>query len=379
VTEALLERLGRTLLYEGYLLYPYRRTSVKNRQRWPLHTLYPPAFCAAEAAGDRSWAQAACLIEGPAQAEATVDLRFLHLLARSEHGEDEAVERRTRLARCSLGALAGEGLTLELALPAEPACAGRQRPLAVRAELRATACSTGVFRVTARVDNASDAAAARDRDQALLSSLASLHLVLRVRGGDFVSLLEPPAALRAAAEECANVGLWPVLIGAPGARDVMLASPIILYDYPAVAAESPGDLFDATEIDEILSLRILTLTDEEKAAVRAGDPRGRALLDRTEALGDADLQALHGAIRERPSQGAALRPGRPVRLRPKGRADSFDVVLAGRTAVIAAVEQDLEGRYQYAVLVDDDPGQDLGAAGFPGHRFFFRSEELEPL
>jgi hypothetical protein len=88
-----------------------------------------------------------------------------------------------------------------------------------------------------------------------------------------------------------------VLVGEPDLADAMLASPIILYDYPKIAPESAGDLFDGTEIDEILSLRIMTLSDDEKQAVRSIDARARALLERTEAL-DADrITAMHGTFR----------------------------------------------------------------------------------
>jgi hydrogenase maturation protease len=77
----------------------------------------------------------------------------------------------------------------------------------------------------------------------------------------------------------------------------MLSSPIILYDYPQVAPESAGDLFDSTEIDEILTLRILTLTDEEKREMRSVDERARAILERTETLPAEQLMKLHGAVR----------------------------------------------------------------------------------
>ena len=135
------------------------------------------------------------------------------------------------------------------------------------------------------------------RDDALMCSFVSTHTLLAVHGGEFVSLLEPPAGLSQAIAECKNIGTWPVLVGDAGERDIMLSSPIILYDYPETAPESPGDLFDGTEIDEILTLRILTLTDEEKEEIRQTDERGRELLDRTEALSPDQLRALHGTIR----------------------------------------------------------------------------------
>ena len=180
----------------------------------------------------------------------------------------------------------------------------------------------------------------------------------------------------------------------------MLASPIILYDYPQVAPESPGDFFDGTEIDEMLTLRILTLTDDEKRAMAAVDERARALLERTESLAREQMLRLHGTIRT-PEEEARMdswdpeadrrrlecvhvgpceiRQGDRVRLRPRGRADILDLALAGKTAIVEAIEQDYDGRVYLAVLVDDDPGKDLGALRQPGHRFFFQPEEVEAI
>src|SRR5262249_2767377 len=135
------------------------------------------------------------------------------------------------------------------------------------------------------------------RDDALARSLLSAHTVLDVRRGEFVSLLDPPESCREAAAACRNVGTWPVLVGEPGQAGTMLSSPIIRYADPQVAPESPGDLFDATEIGEILTLRILTLTDEEKQASAAADGRAGALLARTEALAPGQLLGLHGTVR----------------------------------------------------------------------------------
>jgi hypothetical protein len=203
--------------------------------------------------------------------------------------------------------------------------------------------------------------------------------MLRVEGGRFVSLADPPADWQAYAEQCQNVGAWPVLVGDPGRRDLVLASPIILSDYPTVAPESPGDLFDGTEIDEILTLRILTLGDSEKDEARHADDRARRLLDRTEALSRDEILALHGTLRRDTAMLTPLRPGQRVRLRPKGRADIFDLALQGQAATILSLEEDLEGRVYVTVTVDADPGQDLGRLGQPGHRFFFRPEDVEPL
>ena len=183
----------------------------------------------------------------------------------------------------------------------------------------------------------------------------------------------------------------------------MLASPIILYDYPQIAPESPGDLFDGTEIDEILTLRIMTLTDEEKAMAGATDDRTRRLIERTESLAREQLAGLHGAVRGMEAaagaarhgdwdpfaqwpaiekirvDGVEFRPGDRVRLRPGLGGDIFDLALSGKTATIESIEQDYEDQFHVAVTLDDDPGQDLGRDRQPGHRFFFKPEELAPL
>jgi hypothetical protein len=118
-----------------------------------------------------------------------------------------------------------------------------------------------------------------------------------VQKGEFVSLLEPPVECSEAVASCNQIGTFPVLVGEAGERDLLLSSPIILYDYPQVAPESAGDLFDGAEIDEILMLRILTLTDEEKREMRSVDERARQILERTETMPTEQLMKLHGVMR----------------------------------------------------------------------------------
>ena len=254
--------------------------------------------------------------------------------------------------------------------------------------------------MTVRVTNLSDASA-ENRDDALLHSLASAHAVLHVSNGGFVSQTDPPPDLQEAVASCQNTGVWPVLVGDRSDAGTMLGSPIILYDYPEVAPESKGDLFDATEIDEILILRILTLTDAEKEEVRRSDERARRILERLESSPPEHLLELHGTIRgmRQPKgdawsawdtlegapvisasvSGVALQKGDRVRIRPRKRADIFDTLLEGKIAVIEAVEEDFEGNIHFAVVLEDDPGRDLGEMRQAGHRFFFSQDEVEPV
>ena len=211
----------------------------------------------------------------------------------------------------------------------------------------------------------------------------SAHAVLSAQDGEFVSMTDPPAEFADIAAACVNTGVWPVLVE----RDTILASPIILPDYPEVAPESTGDLFDATEIEEILTLRILTLTDAEKEEARRSDEHARRILERAESLPAEHLMKLHGTIRGLNQAGARsvrvrgvdLKTGDRVRLWPNRRADIMDTVLEGKTAVIEAIEQDFEDNVQLAVVVEDDPGRDLGEMRQIGHRFFFSPSEVEPV
>lgn len=231
-----------------------------------------------------------------------------------------------------------------------------------------------------------------------MRTLASTHAVLRIDEGAFLSLTDPPAGYAAAAAQCHNIGVWPVLIGDErlAERDAMIASPIIMSDYPQVAPESPGDLFDAAEIDEILSLRILALSDAEKREMCRVDEQARRILERTEGLTHGQFLKMHGTLREAPGEdseffratapieevtaaGVTLGRGSRVRIRPRARADVMDIALAGRVAVIEAIERDAEDRIHVALVLDDDPGKDLGLLRQPGHRFFFGIDEIEPL
>ena len=172
-----------------------------------------------------------------------------------------------------------------------------RRRQALRGEVRldVAAMTDGLLRLRVSAANTAPAVAVADgRPGAIAASFIGTHLLLSLRDGDFVSLLEPPDWAQAAARSCTQHRCWPVLAGPEGQTDVLLVSPIILYDHPAVAPESSVALYDSTEIDEILTLRVLTLTDEEKAEARATDPRAAAIIDRCEAMSAEELQQLHG-------------------------------------------------------------------------------------
>lgn len=444
------EAIVKAVLYEGYILYPYRASNVKNRQRWTFGGVYPPEY----ARQDESCAcrvQTECLVRGSLESVIEVHVRFLHLMRR-EVGEfaspmtelpagqepaytnvaslkvgeevyqswEEAVERDVPAPSLMLKRLTGAPIKTPFAFAGQRSL----KPLRgqdgcvygllihtsadVQGELTIAAAGVapGVFRLTVRIDNVTPLGGTEscERWEAHWRAFASTHTILGVRGGAFISLLDPPDELKDAAATCNNQGTWPVLAGEEGTTDTILSSPIILYDHPQVAPESPGDLFDATEIDEILTLRILAMTDEEKRDMAALDARARALLERTQALTAADMARLHGARRELHSSadpeaktlsterppackpelaflhagGRDLAVGDRVRLHPKGRADIFDLVLKDEMAVIEAIERDFDDKIHVAVVLEADPGREFGLDRMPGHRFFFSPDEIEP-
>ncbi len=350
MTASTIDRLVAATLYEGYILYPYRPSSVKNQVRWTFGGVHPRAWSEASGSTDPWFAQTECLLRGRDAAEVTIHVRFLQPVTRTvarldppsrvfdgeaaarledvaelrvagvtHRGWEEATEIDIDCGSHDVGALLAGELAVERSYhdhcDVEPlrgesglvagALIRECEPLQVEVSVVATRAGDDLtqVRVVVRNTGAFSLTGNRDRERALRQSLISTHAILTVQGGEWLSLADPPPNAVDAAAGCRNIGFWPVLVGEPGSSDTVLASPIILEDHPQVAPESSGDLFDATEIDEILSLRILSLTDDEKDEMRGADPRSRALLDRTEALTGDDLMRLHGTIREiRPSR-----------------------------------------------------------------------------
>ena len=334
------DRIAKAVLYEGYMLYPYRPSSVKNQQRFNFGVVYPRAFSEANK-GTEPWTmQAEWLVEGTSLTQLEVRVRFLQLGDRSvEQAVDgeflpvkhlavdeqtfyawqEAEEREIEIPTATLTSLLQHAIQHPLQLSGNTAqeqlvdSRGELAGRIVRTQQAIKGCifvaalpvAENVFKISVRVENLTEIPPAEGvtRDYALVRSLVSAHVLSGVEEGLFVSLLDPPPGLKQIAVTCRNQGVFPVLVGEEGQRDTMLASPIILYDYPQIAPESAGDLFDGTEIDEILSLRILTMTDEEKREMRQSDQRARQMLERTENLPAEQFAKLHGALRSlRPVQ-----------------------------------------------------------------------------
>jgi hypothetical protein len=404
-------QIADAVLYEGYVLFPYRASSRKNRYRWTFGVVAPRAWN--EAGGcEPSSLRLECLVAsaGPPPAIEGL-LRFLQVERRDVEaahlgGRFAAVERLIVADREHIRweegvahelpfavAVAGEatrplgmavaGGRREELLHEDGALVGRvvraRRALALTLTATTQPLSATLAKLTLTVENvtAFDRPAA-PREDAVAAALVGAHLILSVTGGAFVSLLDPPAAVRDAAAACVSSGLYPVLVGEPGSHELLLAAPIALYDHPAIAAESPGESCDGTEIDELLALSTRSLTDAEKREACATDSRAAEIVARADRLAAAELLALHGRTSQ-PAAGGIMRGSR-VRIRlaaPAGarRSDAQDMFLDGRIGVVEEVREDYDGQTHLAVILDDDPGADLHR--WYGRHWHFRPDELE--
>ena len=391
------ERIADAVLYEGYVLYPYRASAAKNQFRWQFGVIAPrpphdegePWFaqteCLAAIAG--AFAPSGSTIERQA-ARLTVRVRFLRPCASDRIVEGgrmwlDGVPHAVDIAPIELRGLP---FTDEQTVESD----GVRAALGIHAE---TVDSFVKIRLTLENREPWRAAFGANRDEMLRHSLVGAHLLLAVDHGSFISLLDPLPAAAAAAAACRNRHTWPVLVGDRRHSNLMLSSPIVLYDFPGVAAESRGDLCDAAEIDEILTLRILTMTDEEKQEARATDPRAREILERVEALSPDDFAALHGTMRSadffnpRDAEPAdrsfvlvgdcRVEKGSQVRLRPNRRADAMDMFLRDQRATVAGVYRDVDDRTYVAVTIDADPAAGLHESF--GRFFYFDPTEVEPV
>ncbi|MGQ4334691.1 hypothetical protein, partial [Streptomyces hayashii] len=333
---ALARQVADAVLFEGYVLYPYRASAAKNRLRWQFGVLVPPGWGAE--CEEHDFQHTECLMEPRAGATLSVEVRFLRARRRTVQRAgpdggfdtvaelrlddrvlmpwDEGAEERVEVV-VPVDDLLGDGVTHPFRRPAgqdaEPVldAAGRtvgrllRRWEEISGTIRLSARELDgpyrALRLTAVVENTSGWTPSDGRDAgreaALPHSLVATHTLMALSAGSFLSMTDPPEWAKGAVAACRNLHTWPVLAGERGSADLVLSSPIILEDHPAIAPESPGALYDATEIDEILALRTAALTDEEKREARGTDERAAAVIELADSMPPEVLERLHGAVR----------------------------------------------------------------------------------
>jgi hypothetical protein len=357
------------VLYEGFLLFPYRKDALKNQLPWQFGVLMPYGY-ADKSEPSSFTSELIALPDGDAPAIDGV-VRFL------ESTQTAPVEREV-------------AITADLAQPQTETQFAFDK-LCGTITLTVASDQNGLRRLTLVVRNETHIAPTDDRNEALRGAFISAHALLGARDAVFASILDPPEYAKTAAATCRNERIFPVLVGKPQDEShqtarTMLVSPIILYDFPRIASASTTHTFDATEIDELLMLSVASLSDEEKRAARAAHPYARELVERADALDADTLAALHGELTGHPREpgdetvtiaGTDVRKGSYVRVHPKGRADVWDSIVDGMTGCVTAVHTDAEGKRYVGVVFDGDPASDMHE--WYGRAFFYGTEEVEPL
>jgi hypothetical protein len=271
------EGLADAPLSEGFVLDPHRTS--RSRFQWRFGLVAPQGPVGEAAA--HSFTETVCLLESEERARLTVRLRFLQIQTRSAEGQGQppgtweqgVLHTKTTELALRVGQPASVLLieapgarTVENIADAEGVLSARyiteSRPLEGQMRLHVRPVAD-FLRVSIRFENLApwEPHFATDRFALLRRSFVGAHLVVSAHEARFVSLLEPPASAAAAVASCHSTHVHPVLVGPAGRRDLMLSSPILFQDYPAFGQPEPADVSESADIDEALSLRLMTMAD----------------------------------------------------------------------------------------------------------------------
>ena len=338
-SESLLERITKTVLYEGYSLYPYYRSSAKNSKPVPFGAVYPRQFVKHNP-DVHSTTQTQCIIKGTDDTEIEITVRFLQLrnrqLLKIDHDEYgpgqfrptdsikegdatyhsgwEGVERELNLGTHTISTIVDNKVEKDIAFESEKAndiIYGENGTVAgnviisqskINGTITASADPAGDnkngFKITVQISNTTsvDNSEKLSRNDSYKLSFLSTHTILKTEEGAFISQTDPKQNWEKIVEACDNINTWPILIEKD--YKTMLSSPIVLYDYPEIAPESMGDMFDGTEIEEALVLHMATMPEEEKQKIDKGDPKMKAMMERVESVTPEEIMSLHGGFKE---------------------------------------------------------------------------------
>ncbi|MEP6513945.1 MAG: hypothetical protein ABJA79_08750 [Parafilimonas sp.] len=338
--DSILENLTRTLLYEGYALYPYHRSAVKNQKPIPFGVVFPRDYNAHNEHA-RSNMQTQCIIDGSDDSLININVRFLHLkkiellehIAPEENaGNDfipvfnltvkdksyqagwQTIERKITAGDLQIAQLIRHKEVISIGFDKmferkniyadSDTIAAKQ--INNVSEIKGTVIIAAalvenmqnVFRITVNISNTTPVADAEvvTRDEVLSQSFLSTHIVLQTRNAAFISHQSPGEKWEAAIAGCENINTWPILIDENDTT--LLSSPIILYDHPQINPQSSGDLFDSTEIEEALLLHVNLLSDEEKKRIAQSDEKLQAMLSKVSQVTLEELINFHSGLKE---------------------------------------------------------------------------------
>ncbi|KAA9038578.1 hypothetical protein FW778_13550 [Ginsengibacter hankyongi] len=337
--DLILENLTHTLLYEGYSLYPYYRSAVKNQKPIPFGVIFPKDYNAYHE-HSHSKMQSQSIITGDNDLTVSVTVRFLHLRktelfqkANNEKDNEDyipvsnldingkfynsgwqTVERKITTGDIGLTQLAKGGISIPIefdnmnegelilneknVVVAKSVSSISEITGSILISAESIIESTDSFRITVVVTNTTGLENANtiSRDEAIMQSFLSTHIILQTLQGEFISQQDTPVKWTTATAGCTNINTWPIVIDK--SNTTLLSSPIILYDHPEINPQSSGDLFDSTEIEEALLLHVNLLTEEDRNRIGTEDEKMNAMLKKVNGLTPEDLHQYHSMLKE---------------------------------------------------------------------------------
>jgi hydrogenase maturation protease len=334
-TESILENLTKTLLYEGYALYPYHRSAAKNQKPIPFGVVFPKLYNDYNQYA-HSKMQTECIVTGSYDLALSITIRFLHLkkielFQRVASDENyipaydltignkfyqtgwQTIERKISTGDLLISDLIKQKKLIPFEF--DKTCNTEYLPdeekIVTAKQIDTVSEINGIvnigaapveniqnaFKVTVTITNntAIEKAESTTRDEALSQSFLSTHTILQSPNGEFISHQNPGINWKTIIEQCENISAWPILIDE--GNTTLLASPIVLYDYPKINPQSPGDLFDSTEIEEALLLHVAVLSDEEKKRIAQTDEKLKAMLEKVHNVTPEDLINFHSGLK----------------------------------------------------------------------------------
>ncbi|MEO7294341.1 MAG: hypothetical protein ABIW34_14630 [Ginsengibacter sp.] len=324
---SILEELTRTLLYEGYSLFPYHRSAIKNQKPVPFGVIYPKDYNTYNQHSHAAM-QSECIVTGGDDLSINIIVRFLHLiktevLKQNNEKENEVddvvagwqtIEREINSGNLLITELIKNRKEFPIRfdkmnedryvyddsdnVKAKRINSASEIKGNVIIEASTVENMKNTFRIRVNITNTSSIVNADviARDEALCQSFLSTHIILKSANGEFISGQNPAENFKQAIAQCKNTGTWPILVDE--SNTTMLCSPIILYDHPQINPQSKGDLFDSTEIEEALMLHFAVMSDDEKNRIADSDEKLKAMLNKVGMVTPEEMIGLHGGMHE---------------------------------------------------------------------------------
>lgn len=329
----LIEKITATVLYEGYSLFPYHRSAIKNQKPIPIGVIYPGDYH--KYSGHASACmQTECIAIGNASSSLHISLRFLSLkpvtiFEKNIDGDFERVAELTigdRLYQTGWQTIERNIDTEELLIyelckspkivsftfieesgeeilyDGYGKAAGKKSFLISETNGSVTIFASQIagekkgFKLQIIVKNETPVAGADklSREDISVQSFLSTNTILSLQQGEFISQQNPPKEWGEEAEKCTNINTWPILIDKQ--NSTILSSPIILYDHPVINPKSKVDLFDSLEIEEALMLHFAAMSDDEKKRIAESDEKLESMLKKVGDLTPESMLNLHGGF-----------------------------------------------------------------------------------